>query len=141
MNEYKYYIAVTLLRVFTGILFFFQGYDKLFKIKMAGVIDAFMSDAYKHHISRPLVRILAWSTSIVEFTGGFFLFFGILTNYTLYALGFDLVLISFAFSVINPMWDMKHVFPRFILVFLLLILPLDHDKLSVDFFINNLNLK
>lgn len=124
-----------MLRIFAGILFFFQGYDKLFKIKMPGVIDTFMRDAERNNIKRPLVSIVAYYTSTVEFLGGIFLIFGILTNYTLYALGVDLILVCFAFSMVEPMWDMKHVFPRFILVILLLLLPLENDKLSVDYLI------
>lgn len=135
MNEYKLYIAESMLRIFAGILFFFQGYDKLFKIKMPGVIDTFMRDAERNNIKRPLVSIVAYYTSTVEFLGGIFLIFGILTNYTLYALGVDLILVCFAFSMVEPMWDMKHVFPRFILVILLLLLPLENDKLSVDYLI------
>ena len=141
MSQYNIYIAITLMRIFTGSLFFFQGYDKLFKIKMPGVIDTFMGDAYRHHISRPLVAVLAYYTSFAELIGGLFLVFGIFTNYSLYALGIDLVLVGFAFSVLEPMWDMKHVFPRFILVTLLMILPLENNKLSIDFLISNLNIK
>ncbi|HWY09824.1 MAG TPA: hypothetical protein VN026_00795 [Bacteroidia bacterium] len=55
-----------------------------------------------------------------------------ISNYTLYALGLDLVLVGFAFSVSEPMWDMKYVFPRLILVFLLLIMPLKNDKISLN---------
>jgi uncharacterized membrane protein YphA (DoxX/SURF4 family) len=108
---------------------------------MPGVIDAFMSDAYRHHITRPLVTLTAYYTSVVELIGGVFLVFGIFTNYALYALGLDLLLVCFAFSFIEPMWDMKHVFPRFILVILLLILPLENHKLSLDYLINTINLK
>ena len=136
MNEYKVYIAETLVRVFAGILFFFQGYDKLFKIEMPGVIDTFMADASRRHIGRPIVSIIAYYTSIVEFVGGIFLVFGIFTNYALCALGIDLLMVCFAFSLMEPMWDMKHVFPRFILVILLLLLPLENDKLSLDYLIN-----
>ena len=135
MTDYKLYIAESMLRVFAGILFFFQGYDKIFKIKMSGVIDTFTRDAERRHISRPLVSFVAYYTSIVEFLGGIFLIFGILTNYTLCALGVDLILVCFAFSLVEPMWDLKHVFPRFMLVILLLLLPLENDKLSLDYLI------
>lgn len=141
MAEYKLYIAETLVRVFAGILFFFQGYDKLFKIKMPGVIDTFMADAYRRNISRPFVSLIAYYTSIVEFVGGVLLIFGLLTNYALYALGIDLLLVCFAFSFIEPMWDMKHVFPRFLLIILLLLLPLEQNILSLDYLINYLKSK
>ena len=141
MTEYKLYIAETMVRVFAGILFFFQGYDKLFKIKMPGVIDTFMADASRRNISRPFVSLVAYYTSIVEFVGGILLMFGLLNNYVLYALGIDLLLVCFAFSFIEPMWDMKHVFPRFLLIIFLLLLPLEQNILSLDYLINYLKSK
>ncbi len=141
MTEYKLYIAETMVRVFAGILFFFQGYDKLFKIKMPGVIDTFMRDASRRNISRPFVSLIAYYTSIVEFAGGILLVFGLLNNYVLYALGIDLLLVCFAFSFIEPMWDLKHVFPRFLLIILLLLLPLEQNILSLDYLINYLKSK
>lgn len=136
MTEYKLYIAESMVRIFTGILFFFQGYDKLFKVKMQGVIDTFMADAYRRHISRPMVSLLAYYTSIVEFIGGLLLIFGLFSNYALCALGIDLLFVAFAFSFMEPMWDVKHVFPRFILVILLLLLPLEQNVLSLDHLLN-----
>jgi uncharacterized membrane protein YphA (DoxX/SURF4 family) len=141
MAEYKLYIAETMVRVFAGILFFFQGYDKLFKIKMPGVIDTFMRDASRRNIGRPFVSLVAYYTSIVEFVGGLLLIFGLLNNYALYALGIDLLLVCFAFSFIEPMWDLKHVFPRFLLIILLLLLPLEQNILSLDYLINYLKSK
>lgn len=141
MTEYKLYIAETMVRVFAGILFFFQGYDKLFKIKMPGVIDTFMADASRRNISRPFVSLVAYYTSIVEFVGGILLMLGLLNNYVLYALGIDLLLVCFAFSFIEPMWDMKHVFPRFLLIIFLLLLPLEQNILSLDYLINYLKSK
>jgi uncharacterized membrane protein YphA (DoxX/SURF4 family) len=132
MSEYKLQIAELFLRCFTGILFLFQGYDKLFRIKIPAVIETFRSDAYHHHIPNFLVTALAYYTSIVEFFGGIFLIFGFFTHYAIYALGFDLIAVAFAFSCLEPMWDMKHVFPRFLLVILLLLLPLENNQFSLD---------
>src|ERR1044072_1070768 len=107
MNEYKFQIAELLLRTFAGILFLFQGYDKLFRIKMPGVIDVFTADADQYHIPRPALTLVAYYTSLVEFFGGFFLLAGFFTTYTLYALGIDLLLVGLAFSYMTPIWDMK----------------------------------
>ena len=41
MTDYKFEITGLMIRIFAGILFLFQGYDKLFKIKMKGVIGSF----------------------------------------------------------------------------------------------------
>lgn len=136
MTSYNAQIAETLIRSFAGILFMFQGYDKLFRIKIPGVIDVFRADVQRKHIPRPLLNSMAYYTSFVEFYGGFFLLLGFLTNYVLYALGLDLILVGIAFSYMEPMWDMKHVFPRFILVITLLLLPDEYRQLTVDRLLN-----
>lgn len=133
MENYKLEIAQLLIRLFAGSLFVFQGYDKLFRIKMPGVIDAFIDDAAEFHIPRSLITLMAYYTSIVEFIGGIFLIFGFFTTYTLCAIGLDLVLVTVAFSYLNPMWEMKHVFPRFLLVILLLVIPVENNPASLDF--------
>jgi len=133
MDNYKLEIAQLLIRLFAGTLFIFQGYDKLFKIKIAGVTEAFNDDAAQFHIPHSLITLLAYYTSIVEFVDGIFLIFGFLTTYTLFAIGLDLVMVSIAFSYLNPMWEMKHVFPRFLLVILLLIMPVENNPASIDF--------
>ncbi|MGZ3932212.1 MAG: hypothetical protein ACXVP0_12855, partial [Bacteroidia bacterium] len=66
----------------------------------------------------------------------FFLLLGFLTNYMLYALGLDLLLVGIAFSYMEPMWDMRHVFPRFILVIVLLLLPDEYRQFTIDHILN-----
>lgn len=135
MNEYKLQVAELLLRSFTAILFLFQGYDKLFRIKIPGVIDVFTADAERYHVPRPLLNIVAYYTSIAEFFGGLFLLAGLCTTYALYALGLDLLLVGLAFSYMTPMWDMKFVFPRLALVVALLLLPENYRYFSLDYYI------
>jgi putative oxidoreductase len=132
MAEHKLQMAELFLRVFAGILFLFQGYDKLFKVKISGVIDTFKADAGRQHIPGFLVTSMAYYTSIVEFLGGLLLIFGLFTTCTLYLIGIDLLLVCFSFSFMQPMWDMKHVFPRFILVIILLVLPGEYNNFSFD---------
>jgi putative oxidoreductase len=132
MEDYKFQIAELLIRLFAGILFLFQGYDKLFKVKMKGVISSFTIDSDRQNIPRGFVAIIAYYTSIAEFAGGLLLMLGLFTNFTLYALGFDLLLVCFAFTYMQPMWDMKHVFPRFLLIVLLLLLPESYNQFSLD---------
>jgi len=135
MSDYKIQIAELLVRTLAGILFLFQGYDKLFKVKMAGVVDAFTADAERHRIPQPLVKLVAYFTSIAEFVGGIMLLLGFCTTYVLYALGLDLLVVSLAFTYMQPMWDMKNVFPRFILVIVLLLLPDAARLFSADHFL------
>lgn len=129
------YIAEMLVRLFAGIVFMFQGYDKLFRIRIPGMVDAFKAESENARIPGPLLSGLAYYTSYVEFLGGFFLIFGFMTNYTLYALSLDLIFVTIAFSYLEPMWDMKHVFPRLMLLVALLILPEHLRQISVDYFL------
>ena len=103
---------------------------------MPGVIDVFAADADRYRIPRPLLSGVAYYTSMVEFFGGFFLLAGFFTSYTLYALGLDLVLVGLAFTYMSPMWDMKYVFPRLVLVVTLLLLPEQYQYFSLDHFIS-----
>ena len=133
MNDYKLQVAEFIVRTLAGILFLFQGYDKLFKIKMAGVIEIFTADAEKNHIPHSMLSIVAYVTSILEFFGAIFLLFGFYTTFALYALGFDLLLVSLAFSFMKPMWDMKFMLPRFTLVIFLLCMPDEYRIFSLDY--------
>jgi uncharacterized membrane protein YphA (DoxX/SURF4 family) len=91
------------------------------------------------HIHKPMLILICYYTSFVELLGGLLLITGLFTNYTLVALGLDLVLVAFAFSLLRPMWDMQHVFPRLLLVFILLILPDGYNRISLDYLFGLLN--
>ena len=103
---------------------------------MPGVIQVFTADADKFHIPKPLLSVIAWYTGIAEFVGGLFLLVGFFTTYALYALGLDLLLVAFAFSYMEPLWNMKHVFPRLLLIVTLLILPEAYSTICLDHFLN-----
>lgn len=128
----KYQIAELILRVFCGVVFVYQGYDKLFKVKISGVTLAFENNAQKNNIPHFLLYAAAAFTSIAEFAGGFLLMFGLLKNISLVVLGIDLIVVAAAFSMVEPVWDMRHVFPRLLMVFTLLILPDEWGYLSLD---------
>jgi putative oxidoreductase len=128
----KYQIAELLLRVFCGVIFLYQGYDKLFKIKISGVTQAFETNAQKNNIPHFLLYSAAVYTSIVEFAGGFLLIVGLFKNISLFLLGVDLIIVAAAFSMVEPVWDMRHVFPRLLMIIALLILPDAWELLSLD---------
>ncbi len=132
MLEHKVQIAELFLRIFAGILFLFQGYDKLFRVKIKGVVETFSPEASQNHIAQPILFLFAYYTSCVEFFGGMFLLLGFMTTYTLITLGIDLLLVSLAFSFISAMWDMRFLLPRFLLVIVLLVLPDDYRLFCLD---------
>jgi putative oxidoreductase len=121
--EIKYYIVEFLVRLFCGIIFLFQGFDKLFTVKMTGVVDSFSLETSKLHVPRFLVFFVAFITSMIEFLGGAMLILGLYKNIALTLLGIDIIIVTVAFSFLNPIWDMRHVFPRLLLISLLMIMP------------------
>lgn len=136
MNETNQQVAELLLRLFAGVLFLFQGYDKLFKVKMNNVIETFLPDAKQNNIPKPLVVVVAYFTSLAELIGGILLILGLMTNYALYMLSIDLLLVAFSFSFVQAMWDLKFVFPRLAIVTTLLLIPENYRKLCLDYFLS-----
>lgn len=122
-------------RVILGILFFFQGYDKVFKIKIDQVVKTFEMEMSNFNIPHFLLVISAVYSSFAELIGGFCLITGFFTKYALYCLGLDLILVVIAFSLLKPLWDMTLVFPRLILWGVVMIIPDTFNKLSVDYLI------
>ncbi|MBL0329068.1 MAG: DoxX family protein [Bacteroidetes bacterium] len=123
------------LRLILGILFFMQGYDKVIRVKMPGVIESFKYEFGKVNMPQGVLAFGAYLSSFIELICGLTLILGIFTKYSLYLIGFDLVLVTAAFSLINPVWDMKIVFPRIILWCALMLTPNSYNKLSLDFFL------
>ncbi|MEO9257609.1 MAG: DoxX family membrane protein, partial [Crocinitomicaceae bacterium] len=106
------------LRLILGILFFFQGYDKVVRIGMKGVASTFKEELGEIRLPKALLVSSAWFTSYVELIGGLLLILGLFKIPVLCILGLDVILVTAAFSLISPMWDMKYVFPRiFLLIF------------------------
>jgi len=126
-------ILTFVLRIILGILFFMQGYDKVVKVKMDGVIKSFRYEFGNVKLPDFIIVLSAYFSSYIELIGGLALILGLFTNYALYLLGIDLILVVSAFSLINPVWDMKIVFPRMLLWAILMAIPEAYNKLSLDF--------
>ena len=116
-------IAAFIARIFLGFLFFFQGYDAIFNVKIKNIISAYSDEFANKGIPKIFTIAGAWFTSYVEFIGGLLLILGAFHQYTLYLLGLDILLASIAFGISKPMWDMRFVFPRLVLLLFLLIIP------------------
>lgn len=120
--DLNFSIAEVFVRCFLGILFVFQGYDKLFVVKIKNVINAFHNEADRKHIPQFLLTFTSYFTSITEFIGGLLLITGLFHQFVPAVLAINLLIVAFAFSFLRPMWDMQHVFPRVILLTLTLLL-------------------
>jgi putative oxidoreductase len=128
--------AAAIARIFLGFLFFFQGYDAVFKIKIAGVIDAIREPMKQKGVPDFFITAGAYFTSYVQLIGGLFLIIGLLKYAALYFLGIDLLIASIGFGITQPLWDMRFVFPRFLLLLFLLIIPQSWNVFGLDYFFN-----
>lgn len=115
-------IAEAFVRCLLGILFLFQGYDKLFVVKIRNVVNAFHNETDRKHIPEFLLVFTSYFTSLTEFFGGILLVVGLFHQIVPIILALNLLVVTFAFSFIRPMWDLQHVFPRVILLTLILLL-------------------
>lgn len=124
--------AVLIARVFLGLLFFFQGYDAVVKVRISNVIRTYENSFSHKGIPRFLTAAGAWFTSYAELLGGMLLITGLFRYYAMALLGADLVIASVAFGITSPVWDMRHVFPRLALLLFLLAVPAGWDRFSLD---------
>jgi uncharacterized membrane protein YphA (DoxX/SURF4 family) len=125
--------AAFIARVFLGLLFFLQGYDKVFRIGVKQVIETFQSSLSSKGMPKSFTVMGVYFTSYIELIGGALLIIGFVKYYCLYLLGFDLLFAAFAFGMIEPVWDMKHIFPRLALLIFLMVIPSQWDVISVDY--------
>lgn len=125
-------IISLLLRTVTGVLFFFQAYDKIFRIKTSNVAAAFSKDMARFHCPPSLLYFLVFISSWIEFFGGMLLFIGLFKYYVLIFLSVDLFFVALSFSAIKAMWDMQFFFPRFIFILILWVIPFTADRYSLD---------
>jgi len=124
-------VALLAMRMVTGILFFFQGYDKVFLVKTEGVLGTFRESLQEKGIPIPLARLTILVSSFIELAGGALLALGFFREPVLYALAANMVGVAFAFSALKPMWDMGYYFPRFALLMALLIIPSEWDLFAL----------
>ena len=132
-------VSVLITRLILGFIFLFQGYGKIFNIGVENLYAMdFFQGTFKDILPDFIIRITAYYTSYIELLGGFLLIIGYKTNYALYALASVIIIVTIGHGLAEPIWDLSHVFPRTILLILLLILPRDWDTFSVDNLISKL---
>jgi putative oxidoreductase len=126
------HIAPLLVRLMLGLLFFAQGYDKVFHIGVSRVIETIRPSYRKLRLPSPLITLSAYFTSYVELAGGLLLITGLFKYFSLYLLGLDLIVVAFGFCILNPVWHMSQVFYRLALLVFLLVYPNELDTLTLS---------
>lgn len=125
--EFNRACALLLLRVITGVLFFFQAYDKIVKMGIKNVIWTFRDSLSQTFLRGGLLSSAIYASSYIELVGGAMLITGFFKCQVLCLLGVDLLCVSFIFSMVKPMWDMQFFFPRLAMITTLLLCPPEWD--------------
>ncbi|HTL82188.1 MAG TPA: DoxX family protein [Bacteroidia bacterium] len=133
-NEYRTDLAALLLRVILGILFLGQGYDKIFGMGLKETERGMDEAMSKTHLPTPFINIITIVSSVLEFAGGLLLIVGLWTVPALFILALDLAIVALGMSLRQPLWDMRHFWPRLVMLIILLLLPMEHDRFSIDNF-------
>jgi uncharacterized membrane protein YphA (DoxX/SURF4 family) len=131
-------VAIFLARSLLAILFIFQGYDKLFRIGPYQVAQTILPAFEKYGMTLWLARFLVWMNCLIELTCGLLLLAGLLKYFSLTLLGINLLVVSAGLSLVNPVWDMKLVFPRLFLLIFVLLFPDRHDVITLTHLVNQL---
>ena len=123
------------IRVLLGIIFFMQGYGKVFTMGIHEVYERFFKEFEPTLLPKWLIVITAYYTSYVELIAGFLLIAGLFRKSAMYLLAVDLLVVSFGHGFMEPIWDLSHVIPRAILLASLFFLPREWDQWNADAFV------
>lgn len=137
LTQYHQLAAITLARIFLGFLFLFQGYDAVFHIGIKKVTDTYHENFKLKGIPRAITTLSAWYTSYTELICGFLLVLGLFEFASLYLLGINLIIAAIGFGMNVPLWDTRNVYPRLLLILILLLTPIHWHHWSLDHFIFN----
>ena len=132
LSDERYAFLTAFARILLGFLFFFQGYDAVFRVGIRQVADTYQDSFASHHFPQTATLLGACFTSLAELVGGLLLILGLLKYLALYLLGIDLLVACLGFGIMQPMWDMRHFFPRLFLLLFLLYVPSSWDTGSLD---------
>ncbi len=132
-TDLNYTVAIATARIIVGILFFFQGYDKVFTVGIREVSETMRVSLGNKSMGKGFIGIIASFTSWIELLCGFLLIVGFFKFFAIYLLCLDLVIVVIGFSLAKPMWESGHVLFRLIILLLLLLTPIEWDRFSLDY--------
>ena len=132
LYEYHATAAATIARIFLGLLFFFQGYDAVFRVGIGKAIATYDEGFKPKGVPHLLTIAAAWFTAYTELICGALLVLGFMQYAALYLLGINLLIAATGFGIVTPLWDTRHVFPRLLLLLLLLLIPQAWNAWGLD---------
>lgn len=127
--------GVAFARVLLGVIFFWQGYGKVFDIGVDSMYQGyFLGQLQLGETFLPewLIQLTAYFTSYAELIGGALLTLGLFRYVTYCTLALVLLIVSFGHGAVEPIWDLQHVIFRAALLLPLFLIPQAWDRWNLD---------
>ena len=117
-----------------GLIFFMAGWHKCFTMTPLGHAQTYFTGPYADTwIPHRLLLATGVAVPIVELLAGALLLAGWRTRDALVALGFILLLVTYGHLLKEPLYSITgHIFPRFVLLAMVFLLPKEEDRVTVD---------
>lgn len=125
-------MATLLVRVVLGLMFFMQGYDKIFRLGINAVVETASTPATYRFVGKNIFRNAIIISSWLELVAGALLIPGLWHNAALILLAVDMLGAGIVFTFMKPMWDLQFYFPRLAMLVYLMIIPPGWDIWSID---------
>ncbi|HSP15913.1 MAG TPA: DoxX family protein [Thermoanaerobaculia bacterium] len=125
--------AILFGRLVVGLIFFMAGVWKVFELGPAGHVRRYFLPFQDTFLPTWSLWLVGFAIPFVELIAGALVIIGFQTRPALVSLGFVLVIVTFGHLLREPLYAFhEHVIPRLALVVLVLLLPRDADRFSVD---------
>jgi uncharacterized membrane protein YphA (DoxX/SURF4 family) len=125
--------AIFFARAVVGLIFFMAGVWKVFELGPAGHVRRYFLPFQDTFLPTWSLWLAGFAIPFVELIAGVLVIVGFQTRPALISLGFVLVIVTFGHLLKEPLYALhEHVIPRLALVLLILLLPRDADRFSID---------
>jgi uncharacterized membrane protein YphA (DoxX/SURF4 family) len=125
--------AIFFARAVVGLIFFMAGVWKVFELGPAAHVRRYFLPFQDTFLPTWSLWAVGYAIPFVELIAGALVILGLLTRPALISLGFVLVIVTFGHLLHAPLYAFhEHVIPRLALVLLVLLLPREWDRYSID---------
>jgi uncharacterized membrane protein YphA (DoxX/SURF4 family) len=125
--------AIFFARAVVGLIFFMAGVWKVFTLGPAGHVRRYFLPFQDTFLPTWSLWAVGFTIPFVELIAGGLVIIGLLTRPALISLGCVLVIVTFGHLLHQPLYALhEHVIPRLALVLLVLLLPREWDRFSID---------
>lgn len=125
--------AIFFARAVVGLIFFMAGVWKVFQLGPAAHVRRYFLPFQDTFLPTWSLWAVGFAIPFVELIAGALVIIGLQTRPALISLGLVLVIVTFGHLLHEPLYAFhEHVIPRLALVLLVLLLPREWDRFSID---------